>query len=516
MRRMVTIVTVALAARASHAAELRSVLNTSAKWNSNAPGTGNGSDQGGGGSEQGQSDVRLDAGAGFNVFSDPGRFNWRIGYAPAYERFLQLSDLDNWRHRGWGSFQYGLTRATQLGGHAEFSRSTRTNLEPLIDDVVPAPEPTLEEIDEQIERGSMGLTLSHAFGPRWSGNTSTGYSYVDYGREDRSDFEGANASASLSYAMTSRQSLGGGVSFSRQIVEEADVQAGGQDISTGAEQETRFASLFGSWTYQLSPLWRLDTRAGPTFIDSDFGGDAVEPPPVARVPSEGGFPLDGNLCTFVLPTLAGLIVNRDCELHPAPLPPGFQSPTAPVGSENLLDQGTSTTLFANFGIVRSAERSQFSLNYSRSAGENYGGRTSTVSDVLSSRWTWRPDADWRFDFRASYAKQQQATSASVAEGFPLIPNAGTVPGLAADVAIVDLRPDGSARVRTGEVDNAFDVDSWTVQLRATRRLTRRLSGFLSMGYRDQTNNGVEGGVVDSLDQFEVGLGLTYAFDPLRL
>jgi hypothetical protein len=273
--------------------------------------------------------------------------------------------------------------------------------------------------------------------------------------------------------------------------------------------------LFGSWTYQLSPLWRLDTRAGPTFIESDFSGGEAQPPPIVRVPSVGANPLDGNLCTFFAPALDGFVVNQECEVLQAPLPPGFQSPTAPVRSEDLLG-GSSTTLFANFGIVRSGERSQFSLTYSRSAGENYGGRTSTVSDVLAGRWNWRPDADWRFDFRASYAKQQQATSAEAFQGFPLIRNAGAVAGVDDNAAILALRSDGSARVLTGEVDDAFDVDSWVVQLRATRRLTQRLSTFLSLRYLDQTNNGVEGGVADDLDQFEVGLGLSYAFDTLRL
>jgi hypothetical protein len=510
MRRGAVVVAAVLASRASQGAELRSSLTGSAQYSTNAAGTGESSDQGG------NADVRLDGQVRLDLTSDPGqRFTWRFGYAPAYERFLDLQDLDNWRHQASAGFTYALSSGTTLAGNASFMRSIRTRQEDVAG--VPEPEPILEELEERIDRGSAGLSLSHYFAPRWSGSTSVGYSFTDYERADRSDFEAATASTSLSYTMTARQSLGGGLSLSRQIVKEADIQTASGDASTRSEQETRFASLFGSWGYQLSPLWKLDLRAGPTLIDSDVsGGTDVELPPVTRVPSVGGFPLDANLCTFVQPVGNGLAVNQECFLLPTPLPPDFVSPEAPLRAEDLIDPaGAATTLFANFGIVRNGERSQFSLAYSRSAGDNLGGRTSTVADVLSSAFSWQPDADWRLEVRAAYSKRQQATSASVLSGFPLVANAGSVSGIPDDVAIVAVGPDGSARVLTEEVDDAFDVDSWSLFARATRRLTRRLSAFVSLRYADQRNNGLEGGVVQDLDNFEIGLGVSYSFDRIR-
>jgi hypothetical protein len=507
---MVVIVAFALASRASQGAELRSSLSGSAQYNTNPASAGESSDGGDGG------DVRLDGQVRLDLLSDPGqRFTWRLGYAPTYQQFLDLQELDTWRHQATAGFTYGLSRTTTLGGGASFTRTTRTTLEDL--DVEPDPEPTLLETDEQVDRGSLGLSLSHSFGPRWSGSGSAGYSFTDYAQADRSDFEAATASTSLSYTLTARQSLGGGLSLSRQIVKEADLRTSGGDVSTSAEQETRFASLFGSWSYRLSPLWQLSLSAGPTLIDSDLGGgNDVQLPPVTRVPSAGGFPLDANLCTFVRPLGNGLGVNQGCLLLPTPLPPGFVSPTAPLRSEDLIDQGgADTTVFANFGIVRNGERSRFSLGYRRSAGDNLGGRTSTVADVLSSAFSWQPDADWNFEFRAVYSKQQQATSASVFQGFPLVGNAGSVAGIPDDAAVVGVSPDGSARVLTGEVDNAFDVDSWRFLARATRRLTRRFSGSVRLSYTDQRNNGLESSVVEDVSNFEIGLGVSYSFDPIR-
>jgi hypothetical protein len=508
MRRGVAIVAVAFTASASDAAELRSSVDASARYNTNAPSSREGEES---------SDVHLDGRLRLDLLSDPGRrLNWRLGYAPGYERFLDLQELDNWRHRATGAVSYALTQRTSLAAQADFSRSTRTNVEGDPDAAFPDPQPALEETDEEIDTGSLDLSLSHTFGPRWAGSTSASYAFTDYSREDRSDFEAATASTNLSYAMTARQSVGGGVSFSRQVVKEADLETAIGDVSTRAEQVTRFASLFGNWNYELSPLWRLDLQAGPTFIDSDIAGDDAPPLPVTRVPSVGGIPLDADVCTVVRFGVDELAVNDLCVLLPTPLPPGFVSPTTTLRSDDLLDQGTSTTLFANFGVARSGERTRFSLRYSRSAGENFGGRTSTISDVLTSSWSWRPDLDWSFDLGASYSKRQQATSASVFQGFPLLANNGSVPGIPDDVAIVGVRPDGSARVLTSEVDDAFDVESWVVSLRASRRITRRFSGFVKVRYLDQVNNGAEGSVVQDLDGFEFGLGIDYAFDPIRL
>jgi hypothetical protein len=512
MWRVVAIMAIALAARTAQSAELRSSLTGSAQHSTNARSSGDSQDGGGDG------DVRLDGQARFDLRSDPdGRFSWRLGYAPTYERFLDLQELDNWRHHATGGFTYRFSPATTLGGNANFTRSIRTNFEDDLGLEPPPVEPSLEETDEEIDRGSFGLSLSHLFGPRWSGSTGVSYSFTDYGREDRSDFEAAGATASLSYAMTPRQSLGGGLSLSRQVVKQADLATPQGEVSTGAEQETRFASLFGTWNYRLSPLWRLDMRAGPTLIDSDLGDTtadlAVPRVPVLVVQIQGDpptllrIPYDAALCSRA--------PCPDTAILPLAFPPGFQIPSVDIDSNEFLDQGSSTTVFADFGIAREGERTQFGLRYSRSAGENFGGRTSTVSDVLSSTWRWQPDADWKIDCRASYAKRQQATSASVLEGFPLVANAGTVSGVPDNAAIIAVGPDGRARVLTGEVDDAFDVDSWGLSVRATRRVTRRVSGFVRASYTDQKNNGVDRSVIQDQDDFEIGLGVTYTFDPVR-
>jgi len=510
MRRGVVIVVVALAARTSQAAELRSGLTGSAQYNTNAQSAGESSEGGGGG------DVRLDGQAQLDLSSDPDqRLRWRLGYRPTYERFLDLQELDNWRHRATAGFTYGLTRKTTLGGNASFTRTTRTTLEDL-DVEPPDPEPTLVETDEQVDRGSLGLSLSHSFGPRWSGSGSAGYSFTDYAQADRSDFEAATASASLSYTMTARQSLGGGLSLSRQIVKEADLQTASGEISTQAEQETRFASLFGSWNYRLSPLWRLDLQAGPTLIDTDLQDTA--PLLVPRVPSLA-FEIPTDPPTVVqFPFDSAKCSTAPCEqtdILQTPLPAGFQNPEVEPDTSEFLGQQTSNTVFANFGIVRDGEETRFRLAYSRSAGENFGGRVSTISDVLSSTWSWRPDADWSVESRASYSRQQQASTTPVFEGFPLVANAGTVPGIPDDAAIIDVAPDGSARVLTGEADDAFGWESWGVFLRVTRRITRHFSGSVRLRYVDQKNNGLESGVVEDLDNFEIGLGVSYSFDPIR-
>ncbi len=482
-----------LSASAARGVELRPSTSVSGYWDSDAASSGTSGGQGG--------DVRLDAGISAELLSEPGsRFNWRLGYAPTYERFADLSDLDNWRHRAFGGFDYALTRATTLAAQGNFSRSIRSNLDQFSDpEAPPTAVPELEATDEQIDQGSLSVTLSHRFTHRWSAVSSASYSFVDYDREDRSDFDAATASTSLTYRMSEGQSLGGGVSLSRQTIS-----------SLLAEQETRFGSLFGSWTRQINPAWSLDLRAGPTFIDSD-----VQDPALPRVPTS--LASDGRRHPFSASLCPRLPCNGNV-LLPDAIPEDFRDPFVPVPDE-LQTENSSTTVFANIGVSRRGESSDFSLGYSRSASENFGGRTSTIADVLSSSLRWRPTPLWRLELRGSYAVRQQATQQTVPEEIALVPNNGTFPELPADAALIGVGPDGSALIlRTSDEGDALDLESWMLGIQATRTLTRRLSGFVSASYVNQRNRGdLESiSVFRSLDRFDVGVGLTYIFDPIRL
>jgi long-subunit fatty acid transport protein len=66
-------------------------------------------------------------------------------------------------------------------------------------------------------------------------------------------------------------------------------------------------------------------------------------------------------------------------------------------------------------------------------------------------------------------------------------------------------------------DDLFDVETWVTTLRVSRRFTERLSGFAVASYFDQQNRRVNSvGSVQDQNRYEIGVGLTYAFRPIRL
>lgn len=516
MRGIGVVIAGMLAAGVARGAELRPSLNTMLQWEKDPANAGD---------EERDGDLHVDVGAGFDFVSDPGaRASWSFGYRPTYQQYLDLQDLDSWQHRASGAFGYALTRGTQLSVKGDYSRSIRTNLG--FSDTSTAVQPELEATDEQIDRGSLGLALSHTFSTRWSGATNVRYSFTDYGRENLSDFESASAGASVSYRTSARQSLGGGFSVRRQIVKQADLQTAGGTVSASSDQETRYASLYGRWSYRFSPSWSLELSAGPTVIDSDLEDASTDPRPFCLIPLVRG---PGNQLAFANVDDLAPIEEGDifAETGEAFLLGGGAAVACFEGDpavefrfsnpDDLGSQGRSQTVFADFGLVRAGERTRFSLSYSRSAGENFGARTSTISDVLASTLTWNISQESTLDFRASYAKQQQATEAAL-PGLVMVANNGRFPGLPRNAAIAGLRSeDGTGEIRVVEGDDFFDVATRVLSVRATRRLTRRLYGFVIANYLDQRNEGDLGdrSVIGDVTNYGFGVGLTYHFDPIR-
>jgi hypothetical protein len=542
MRARCTLVLGLLAPGIAWGAELRTTANVGAYWSSDAPNAGTTEDE---------DAVRTDTGGGVELSSDPGaRRSWRIGYQPTYEAYLTdheslvatrteqnggivttlepvTLDLDNWRHYVYGSFEYPIDRSTELSGRGAFSRSLRTNLveETLIDPTFVGAEADLQ--GESVDTGSLDLQLTHAFTSRWSASGTARYALTDYERPDLSDFEALSAGGSVGYRVDARQSLGVGVSLSRQIVKQGDILTGQDPIETDSQQETRFASLYGSWNFALNPLWSLQMRAGPTLIDSDLEDVSTDPIRGFRVPviEQANGQLRVIDATSCAPLTQGEVfqttgeafqLDRRCRLLPFT---SFANPAIDYEFSNpdeLQSQNRSDTIFAELGIGRAGERTRFQMGYTRSAGENYGGRTSTVADLLSSSFRWQVTARTEIDVRASYSVQKSATENSVPV-VAYVRNNGAIAGLPDDAAIAGLFGNGSGELVAVSRDDLFDVETWVTTLRVSRRFTERLSGFAVASYFDQQNRRVNSvGSVQDQNRYEIGVGLTYAFRLIRL
>jgi hypothetical protein len=258
-------------------------------------------------------------------------------------------------------------------------------------------------------------------------------------------------------------------------------------------------------------------------VESDFEDTSDLPIPVPdNAQVSEGFLLGTSGCPELRegPTFEArgqaFLVTSACERTSVRYPPGQSYVPVPVtltlsNPDDLESGGSSNTAFATLGLARSGERTRFNLNYVRSLGESFGGRTSTISDTLSTTLNWDATALWKVDVRASYT-QQQATTSEVPTAV-VVPNDGILnPDLPLGVA-----------VRAGEL-RAFDVDendlqlkSWNVFVRATRQFTERLSFSIRASYFDQQNDSPVSqlSVAQDLNAFEFGVSVSYSLDPIH-
>lgn len=144
------------------------------------------------------------------------------------------------------------------------------------------------------------------------------------------------------------------------------------------------------------------------------------------------------------------------------------------------DTQNSTTLFGSAQATRRGLRTQLSLFAQRSEGGSFGENQSTVANTAGSVFSWIPSEKWRLSLRSTWSQRTSATD----------DNTG------------------------GDID----IETLSLGLSATRRLTRQLSGSLNLIWIDQQDNstGEANQDLSSFENLSVSLGLIYQFRPLPL
>jgi hypothetical protein len=149
-----------------------------------------------------------------------------------------------------------------------------------------------------------------------------------------------------------------------------------------------------------------------------------------------------------------------------------------------------------------------------------------VVTTLRSSFQFRPAEHWTVLLTGIYSKQESATETSQVVGVfvPLgettLLQDGRVSGFFPpdtavrypfDVPGTNLE---AAERRVVTVDNAIDIDTWTLRASATRQLTYHLSCSVNATYRKQDNNSQALATANSFDGWRVGVSLRYSFDPI--
>jgi hypothetical protein len=146
---------------------------------------------------------------------------------------------------------------------------------------------------------------------------------------------------------------------------------------------------------------------------------------------------------------------------------------------SLVQYRVSASRFTWFGLVEIKKRwreALVSASYNRDETAMSGSNQSAVADSITARASWKPNADWWLELRSSWSRQQSEYSAGDSQ--------------------------------TSEV--------WNHAVRIRRRLTRRVSLLLRVGYHRQqfTGDSAYSGV-DSYEDYSGQLGFDYAFSAIR-
>jgi predicted porin len=331
--------------------ELETDVATGMFWNSNISNASN--------DENEEDDFNLDAAVRVGFRSDPRSQNltWAVSYRPVYEKFIEHSDFDNLSHLVDGTIGYQLGPATTASLRGRFRQTDRTSRRLPGEDETDPGDPETTDGKQRVDRLETTMALSHRVTPRWTFSSNVNYDLTEYERKNRSDFWSIGGFGEMSYAVSRRHSLGGGVSLAHQDLQESTTNVTvlrppplppARVPVESPGQTTNFGTLFAAWTYVVNPLWRVNLRAGPTYIKTDVDGG---------------------------------------------------------GSDS------SFTGFALAGLSRQGEKSTLNLDVRRSQAENFGGRTSRIQTTVAGAFSWRPTQKWSTLFQATWSLRENATNA---------------------------------------------------------------------------------------------------------
>lgn len=456
-----------------------------------------------------------------------GRFDFDFGYRPEFEYFFtnrQFNDnqVDHFLN---ARFSYRVGNRTTLYGSDVFSLVNNPRR-----DVAETPDLATGEADLSLRNernifNNLNLGIRHVFTPRISGTFSLTHSLRTSENERQSDSNGLSGGGNLSYTFSSRSSIGLGFNAARQTFAESEAR--------GAGGSTSFR-FFGTYSHLFTPTLSFSTSAGPLWIKPDaaetsgtgrraprflfsaaFFCDSEGFPPCDDLPApEDAFvaelctPVGGGLFTLPCSGARFLLSSLGPPFDPAQISNAIAN--GPIdeltldASQERQNQG-SISLFVNMTLNKRWERSQLGFTLSRDESQAIGDGISAVTTRGTLNWSWEPGEDWRV--RASFSYSMRESAADTFRSVRLL-RPSTSPGLE---TLAETAPPGLAAVID---DRGGNLDTMLFQARAERRLTRRLRGFVTFLWRDQSSSS-EGRVLTKTQDFSGTIGLVYQFPTLH-
>lgn len=191
--------------------------------------------------------------------SDPdGRLRYDLSYTGGYQFYVDQDGVDAWESRLRARASYQIDRRTRVRLTERFRDIS--NLRFSRQDIA-ATDTALDPQRDRYFRNDLELELTHELTRRLDGTLRTGHHWVDFDDNvDRNDSQAVDVGAELAYALTGTQDVGAGVSYAHQVFDRALSRLG---------STSNYVSVFGIWSWSITPQIQLQARGGPAWVRSD-------------------------------------------------------------------------------------------------------------------------------------------------------------------------------------------------------------------------------------------------------
>ena len=515
MRRHVLVMLAVLPAVAppAAAAEFIPGWRSDVVWDSNVLATDTGN----------ESDFLFRNGPTLRVREPLGNLTYDVNYQLTYDAYTRFNGINEFDQFLTGESAWRATPATSFSFSNSFAYTSSLNsiFQPVGTGVnqIAVVSPNRQRITSN--SGNVGMT--HRFGPLWQMSVTGDNQYYNYHDPLQSDSLATTGTMQLTRSIMPRLVLGGGARVQRQEF---------GDVGEIPGRGTTFYQGFGVVQYNISRTLSLVGQGGPAYavpdqpaaisvqraptylrvIPSTCKSKLPDGTPVFRPTSNDNFGgcTPTQLVNVISKVPAGTVNN---------VPQASSAIDVPfVGEQQTLD--SSLNYFGRLSLQKDWQLWHATIAYQRSASSASGIGTSTSLDVFSGELSWRPTALWDVAFSGSYSTQAAISTGRVSDyalrteclqlTTPLPISCGATTNLF--VAPVGVPVEASLGAK---LNNPYDVSSYLMELRAERRISRRLAVDASFSWFQQKNNGVA--ILASNETiYRVVVGFTWNFDPIPM
>jgi predicted porin len=444
---------------------------------------------------------------GIRIHQDRGEnFNYSLAYQVPAEIFIdygnQLNDVDHLVDAG---ISYNLDNRLDLYLRNDF-RYLRNTLRT---------QSTLDSVGlPVVSTGRARVTLNeltagarYRLKPRIDGGLELAYRLYEITRADRSDNTTVNATADVSYLLSDRQQVGGGMAYGRQAFDET--------INLVSSTSNAMYA-FVQWSYTVGETLEIELELGPSY--TVVNQHDPEPRSLRTIPFVED-PADASrVLTLDLPScldLNGTKVFADCDLGPSFARPYIESfGTTRVTTAGTLGNSRDTVVdaFARVNITkRWAPDWTTSLRYTRAPGVASGLGGTVIRNALTAAVDWDIAPKWSLLMRGDWVRRRSIANANQIVGVAEDGEVATGDPQLADVAATQGSQFGAA-LESNRVRN----ERFSVLGRLTYYILRNTEAMLQVRYDNQNSKQNTLGEASDFDAWIATIGVRHLFEPIKL